>query len=206
MPWSYQEDILLLICKDPANKLQSDFPNRSTQQIRLRRKQLENTTIETLEEEREFILENYTKLTVRDLAKCLKLTSNMVSRRINAMKREGDIDVDKPRIFNITQEERERIIENMVGMPPMKKEMIVHYSEAPKGSLIKNKIQQDRLEVGKDYKIITVSTKGKIRKTKMKLIGCYPNHYLFQTDKGIKHSLSKVNLAIGEWKYEEVIK
>lgn len=205
MPWSYQEDILLLICKDPANKLQSDFPNRSTQQIRLRRKQLENTTIETLEEEREFILENYTKLTVRDLAKCLKLTSNMVSRRINAMKREGDIDVDKPRFTDISQEERERIIENMVGMSPMKKEMIVPYSEAPKGSLIKNKIQEDRLEVGKEYKIITVSTKGKIRKTKMKLICCYPNHYLFQTDRGIKHSLSKVNLAIGEWKCEKVI-
>lgn len=205
MPWSYQEDILLKLSKDSALTIQKCIPNRSPEQIRIRQRQLKNIIIEALEEEREFILENYERLTIPELAKCLKLTSNMVSRRINAMKREGDITIDKPKNLVVSQEEREQIIENKIGMPPMKKKMIVSYSEAPKNALSKIKIQEDKLEVGKEYKVSILGKKGKFRKSKMKLIECYPNHYLFITDKGIKHSLSKVNLAIGEWKHEEVI-
>lgn len=188
MPWSYQEDMILL--SGSTQKL-----NRSMQAINVRRRMLERTTsIEQLIKEELFIKNNYSELSVLQMAESLNSSSITISRRIKAMKREGKLTEDKPKIINSKQLE----------IKPMEKKMTVPYSAAPKNALNKSKIQEDKLELNKEYLISRAVKKGRIKKVKMKLIGCYLNHYLFVTDKGIKHSLSKVNLAIGEWKYEEI--
>ncbi|MDR7870328.1 MAG: MarR family winged helix-turn-helix transcriptional regulator [Tissierellaceae bacterium] len=94
MPWSYDEDIYILLNKDNTAITISKKLNRTPNQIRMRRQQLKDTDIDTLEYEMEFILENYKIMEVRDIAKQLKLTKSMVSRRIHAFKREGYIPVE----------------------------------------------------------------------------------------------------------------
>ena len=99
---------------------------------------------------------------------------------------------------------------NMIGkqkIEPMKKVMVVPYDKAPKDSLSKDKIQEDLLIIGNKYRISTrlVNEKNgpKLKGEVMRLIACYPNHYLFKTKNGIKHSFSKVNYCLGEWEIEE---
>lgn len=102
---------------------------------------------------------------------------------------------------------------NMIGrhkIEPMAKEMIVPWEKAPKGSLDKNEVQVNKLTEGKKYKIIAKSNNAKSERREekfkgeiMTLIKCYPNHYLFKGNHGIKHSFSKANHRIGEWVAEE---
>lgn len=99
---------------------------------------------------------------------------------------------------------------NKIGkfkVEPMKRVMIVPYEKAPIGSLDKNEIQANKLIEGKKYKISTrLKSEKDIQTMKdevMTLIKCYPNHYLFETENGIKHSFSKVNHMLGEWRAEE---
>lgn len=212
MPWSYDEDILLLESDETALHLAKKIKRKTPHEIRLRRNKLKDTTIEKLKFERSFILENYFTLEVKDIAKCLKLTSNMVSRRIHSLKRDGEILVDKPK--KIDTKESKEITESIVynvkfnSIEPMEKVMVVPYEKAPEEALNKEKIQEDLLEVGKYYRISNVGLvrekhRAEYDKVKMRLIGCYPNHYLFQDNIGIKHSFSKIDYYLGEWKAEE---
>ena len=97
----------------------------------------------------------------------------------------------------------------MIGkykIEPMAKVMMVPYSAAPKGSLSKTMIQEDFLEAGNVY-IISTRLKAeknatKLIKQRLRLIGCYPEHYLFVNDKGIKHSFTKRDYYLKDWTYE----
>ena len=88
---------------------------------------------------------------------------------------------------------------------PMKRIMEVPFKAAPKGALSKAQIQDDLLEVGKEYLVkLNVGRKNRREMSDMRLrwIGCYPNHYLFKDYKGIKITLNKVDYYLGEWGYE----
>jgi hypothetical protein len=90
---------------------------------------------------------------------------------------------------------------------PMKKVMEVPYEKAPKTALSKKQIQDDLLEVGKEYKIIIPykKEKGRQHKTIIKTLtlkASYPYHYLFIDSKENKFTLNKIDYYLGEWDYE----
>lgn len=100
----------------------------------------------------------------------------------------------------------------MIGnciIEPMKKIMMVPYGSAPKNTLSKIKIQEDFLKVGNEYivstRIRSEKNATKLIKQRLKLIGCYPEHYLFISDKGIKYSFTKRDYYLKEWSYKEVV-
>ena len=90
-------------------------------------------------------------------------------------------------------------------MKPMPKIMKV---EMPKGCLNKNDIQEDILEIGKYYEVTTLTKRDKFKpiltKLRMKLIGCYPNHYVFEAKNKRKHSFMKVDYHLKEWECKEI--
>lgn len=193
MPWSYQEDRKLLLGI-------TEGIDRTENAIKQRKRMLAKiTSLEQIAKEELFILQNYSSLVTRVIAEKLGLSSTAVSRRIEAMKREGLILKDKRKIYEPT--------EKPIEIDPMPKKM---RTRPIKGLLDRKIVQENKLEVGKTYTILSHQSGDRRSvvpiKTKMTVIGCYPNHYLFTDEKGRKYSLSKVNLAIGEWKYEEVTK
>ena len=193
MPWSFSEDRKLLIgITDGINRTENAIKQRTRMLVK-------TTTLEKLFEEELFIIKNYTQLSTKKIGEKLGISTTAVSRRILAMKREGFIKEDKPNVHSG--------VESKIEITPMPKQMKVI---TPKGSLSRKEVQGDRLEKGKVYNILTLQRGDRrsslSKESKMQLLECYPNHYLFTDEKGRKHSLSKVNLAIGEWKYEEVTK
>lgn len=186
-PWSYREDRLILIGS-------TNILNRSDDAIKLRRRMLNKTTdMDKLLKEEAYILQNYRTLSIPQMAKSLSSTSYYIGYRIKAFKSEGILIEDKPKVST----------EKIINIDPMPKKM---KTKPIKGLLDRKKVQENKLEVGKTYAIISYQNSDRRSvipiKTKMTAIGCYPNHYLFTDETGRRHSLSNINLAIGEWKYE----
>lgn len=189
MPWSFTEDRKLLLGI-------TEGINRTENAIKLRQNSLRKTSsLENIAKEELFILQNYSNLATRAIGEKLGLSSTAVSRRIEAMKREGLILNDKRKIYATT--------EKSIKIDPMPKKMKV---KPAKGLLDRKMVQEDKMEVGKTYTILSHQSGDRRSvipiKTRMTVTGCYPDHYLLVDDKGRKQSLSKVNFAIGEWKYE----
>lgn len=190
MFWSYTEDIKVLSSKKSPEELSKEM-NKSPARIYYRRIQLKDVTVEQLEKEEQFILDNFAKLSVLDMAKELGMNEITVSRRIQKMREEGKVG-EKPKITSKTKEWE---------IEPMPKVM---KAKPPKGALNKKNIQRDILEAGKEYLIIKKTKKNKIKKYKLKVIGIYKDYYMLEDERGKKHSLLKVDYYIGEWSYKEV--
>lgn len=123
MPWSYTEDIKILSSKKSPEELSKEIP-KSSSRIGMRRIQLKGITVEQLEKEEQFILDNFNTLSVLDMAKELGTNEITVSRRIQGMRKEGKVG-EKPKITNKAKEWE-------IG--PMKKAM---QAKPPKGALNK---------------------------------------------------------------------
>lgn len=190
MFWSYTEDIKVLSSKKSPEELSKEM-NKSPARIYYRRIQLKGVTVEQLEKEEQFILDNFAKLSVLDMAKELGTNEVTVSRRIQKMRAEGKVG-EKPKITSKTKEWE------IESMPKVMK------AKPPKGALNKKNIQRDILEAGKEYLIIKKTKKNKIKKYKLKVIGIYKDYYMLEDERGKKHSLLKVDYYIGKWSYEEV--
>lgn len=189
MFWSYTEDIKILNSKKSPEELSKEI-DKSPASIYYRRIQLKDVTVEQLEKEERFILDNFNTLSILDIAKELGTNEITVSRRIQGMRKEGKVG-EKPKITSKTKEWE-------IG--PMKKAM---QAKPPKGALNKKNIQRDILEAGKEYLIIKKAKRNKIKKYKLKVIGIYKDYYMLEDERGKKHSLLKVDYHIGEWGYEE---
>lgn len=190
MPWSYTEDIKILSSKKSPEELSKEIP-KSSSRIGMRRIQLKGITVEQLEKEEQFILDNFNTLSILDMAKELGTNEITVSRRIQGMRKEGKVG-EKPKITSKAKEWE-------IG--PMKKVMD---PAPPKNAFSKKKVQQDILQVGKVYVISKFGKRGEINKTKLKVIGAYDNYYLLEDERGRKDSLLKVDYHLKNWKYEEI--
>lgn len=188
MAWSYAEDILLIVSNKTALELEKEM-NRSAQSIRFRRFQLKNVNVTNLLDEENYIITNYAKKSVTEMAMELNVSHTTLSRRIKLMKNEGTLSSGpKP----VVHPSRSRIEPQHVP-----KKMFASVSVAPKEALRKVDVQRDVLEVGACY----IITKG-IRKIKLKVIGCYNDHYLLEKNNGMKYSLSKVDYHLGVWTFK----
>lgn len=148
---------------------------------------MSKVTVDQLLAEEQFIIDNFATMAVLDMARKFDTKEVNVSRRISAMKKEGKLPDEKPKIMSKYREWEHK---------PMKKVMD---PAPPKGSLSKKNIQEDILQVGKEYIISRKVKKGKIKKAKLRVIGAYDNYYLLEDERGRKDSLLKVDYYIGEW-------
>ena len=202
IPWSYSDDITILenthLTAKEIYELLSK--NHSIQMANRRRIQLKNTSVGDLILEEIYITNNYETMSEKEIAKELNTTLHYVQLRVMSLVSEGKVKDIRPQKKVEIYEPKEFKVE------PMKKEMVVEYDAAPKGSLSKEIIQEDFLEAGQYYKITTKHKSDrnstKLKSEKLKVIGCYSNHYLFINEKGIKHSFTKLNYYLKEWQYE----
>lgn len=125
-----------------------------------------------------YILENYNKMTIKEIANNLDIKYTTLYSRVNKFRKEGKIGYKE-----------------VVSVPV-------------KSNLLKIDLLDGNLTIGRKYKITQLNRDGKKGKGGNEFIGVmeekYKHYYLFRNSRGIRECFLKKDFVIGEYGIEEV--
>ena len=208
-PWSMQEDIFILKNKDELDKYEiAIILDRSQQMINKRLAKLakSNRTIENLEYEEKYIIDNHKTLTRSEMAEVLKVGPPVLTFRLMALEREGKLrsrDVPKKEYYQpkaeINLTKRADLDKPVDSMP----KTIRYTIDENEGA----RLDKLKLDMNKTYEVSVDSLRDNstryINYFKGKLV--YQNPYFFVLqNKHYAQSFLKVNIATGDTSIKEL--
>lgn len=188
-PWHFDDEIYLLTTKDSGKEMSKKL-GRGTNSIftKLSMMKRNGVTVERLEYEKDFIINNLNEIRTQDIADTLGYSITTINNRIFAMRKRGDIG-EKSKIYKDAEyyDKSDKLYDSM---DPVQKK-----SYYPKNCIRLNELEGEKLNKG---------TKIRSGNNQYKVIEDYGAYVLCERN-GFKECFQKVDLKIKAKNMPEVI-